>query len=334
MEPVDLVTGASGLLGGNLVRVLAGQGARVRILVRRNSRIEHLADLPAIEKAEGDVTVPASLERAMVGVRYVYHCAARVTIARRMTDAVWQTNVWGTMNVLQAARTAGIRRLVYCSTVDALGLPEDGRPADEQTPWNWDRLGVENAYARSKYEAHQAVLGAAASGLDVVIACPTYMLGAYDVRPSSGRLIITCAKSHLLPRVTGGNNFVDVLDVTEGMIAMAERGLVGEAYILGNANLPYTEVYGMIAAAIGRRVTVVPLPFSLALLAGRAADVLARGNGRDAGLNSALVRLSYLRHYYDPAKAVRELGLPQRPVAGAIERAVAWFRQVGMLPTS
>lgn len=332
MESIDLVTGASGFLGGNLVRVLAERGQRVRALMRRSSRWDLLADLPGIEKVEGDVTSLPSLQRAMAGVRHVYHCAANVTIAKRMTDAVWQTNVWGTENALQAARASGVCRLVHCSTVDALGLPEGERPADERTPWNWDRLGVENAYARSKFEAQQLVLRAAAGGLDAVVVCPTYMLGAYDAKPSSGRLIVTCARSRMLPVVPGGNNFVDVLDVAEAMIAAAESGRRGEVYILGNANLPYAEVYDMVADAIGRRPRLVTVPPWLALLAGRAADVLeCRWPGK-VPLSSSLVRLSYLNHYYDPAKAIRELALPQRPVSGAIERAVAWFRQAGMLP--
>ena len=332
MEPIDLVTGASGFLGGNLERVLAGRGQRVRILVRRRSRTDLLDDLPGIEKVEGDVTSLPSLQRAMAGVRFVYHCAANVTIAKQMTDAVWQTNVWGTENVVEAARGASVGRLVFCSTVDAIGVPEGDRPADEGTPWNWDRLGVENAYARSKFEAQQLVLRAAANGLDAVVACPTYILGAYDAKPSSGRLIVACARNWALPRLPGGNNFVDVLDVAEGMVVAAERGRRGDVYILGNANLPYTEVHEMIAAAVGRRPRLVAVPRWLALLAGNVGDGLERRRPGKVPISSTIVRLSYLNHYYDPAKAVRELGLSRRPVAGAIERAVAWFRQTGLLP--
>lgn len=331
MEPIDLVTGASGFLGGNLVRLLAGRGQRARVLMRRTSRWDLLAGLPNVERAEGDVTSIASLKRAMEGVRYVYHCAAVVTVARRMTDAVWQVNVWGTENVVQAARAAGVARLVHCSTVDALGLPEGPAPADERTPWNWDRLRVENAYARSKLEAQRLVLRAAADGLDAVVACPTYMLGAYDAKPSSGRLIIACATGAVLPRVPGGNNFVDVLDVAEGLAAAAERGRRGEVYILGNANLPYTEVYEMVAEAVGRKPRLVTVPRWLALAAGRVGDLAERRWPTSVPLNTATVRLAYLHHYYDASKAVRELGLAGRPVSGAIERAVAWFRQVGML---
>jgi len=331
MAPVDLVTGATGLLGNNLVRVLASRGRMVRALVRSRRRAELLSGVADVEFVTGDVTDQRCLETAMRGVEDVYHCAARVTTERRITHATWDTNVRGTDNVLGAARRVGVRRVVHCSSVDALGLPEDGRPATEDTPWNWDRLGVANAYARSKRAAHQIARDAARRGQDVVIVCPTYMFGEYDFRPSSGRMILACATSRLLPEVPGGNNFVDVLDVAEGMLAAASEASTGEVYVLGNANLLYAEILDMIAAAVGRRPRRVAVPRPLALLAGLGGDVLEVATGHEAPLNLAVVRLAYVDHYYDVGKAKARLGLPQRPVYGAIERAVKWFRQAGML---
>jgi len=228
MKPIDLVTGASGLLGGNLVRSLARQGRRVRILARRASRISHLQDLPDLETVEGDITLPQTLEAALSGVDTVYHCAAQVSTARQMTSSIWAANVTGTENILAAFRESSARRLVHCSSVDAIGLPEDGQPSTEATPWNWDRLGVETAYARTKYESQQRVLEAARAGLDAVVVCPTYMFGPYDVRPSSGQMILSVQKNGFLPDVRGGNNFVDVQDVVDGMIAAAQVGRSGE----------------------------------------------------------------------------------------------------------
>ena len=243
MAAADLVTGASGLVGGNLVRALSSQGRRVRILVRKSSKTFHIDDISDVERVEGDITDSDSLRRAMTGVENVYHCAARVTLGRKMNGAIWQANVTGTENILVEAQRAGIRRLVYCSSVDAIGLPEDGHSSSEATAWNWDRLGVENAYARSKYEAQKRVLAAARAGLDAVVVCPTFMLGAYDPHPSSGAIILAAARNPVTIGLSGGNNFIDVEDVAAGMISAAEKGCRGEVYILGNENLTYNEIF-------------------------------------------------------------------------------------------
>ena len=147
----DLVTGATGLVGGNLVRALVARGRRVRILVRPTSRLDHLADVPGLEPATGDITEPETLVPACDGVEHVYHCAALVSMWPPMADAMWRVNVDGTDAVLAAVRQTGVRRLVHCSSVDAIGLPEGDAPATEETPWNWDRLGLENAYARTRF---------------------------------------------------------------------------------------------------------------------------------------------------------------------------------------
>jgi dihydroflavonol-4-reductase len=332
MTSIDLITGASGLLGANLVRTLANQGRRVRVLLRSRSKTFHLDDLPNIEKVYGDITNPQSLETAMHKVNYVYHCAAQVSLARKLNADIVQTNVEGTQHVLDAAQKSNIRRLIYCSTVDALGLPENGTPSTEETPWNWERLGVATAYARTKYAAHQRVLAAARNGLlDVVLVCPTFMLGAFDLRPSSGQLILTLAHSRFSIGLKGGNNFVDVQDVVDGMITASETGRTGETYILGHANLPYNEIFTMISSALGKKNIPIRIPYPVALLAGKCGDVWEEISNQPAALNSALARLGYLKHYYDPGKAIRELNLPQRPIENAIHKAIDWFQKTGML---
>jgi dihydroflavonol-4-reductase len=161
MENIDLVTGASGLLGSNLVRQLCIEGRRVRILVRKSSAVAHLTGLPYLETVVGDVTDLSSIQQAMQGVEYVYHCAARVSIQRKIFPLDWQTNVVGTENMILAAKSVGIERMIHCSSVDAIGLPTGPLPANEDIPWNWDLLGLDNAYARTKYESHQRVVEAA-----------------------------------------------------------------------------------------------------------------------------------------------------------------------------
>jgi len=331
MENMDLVTGASGLLGANLVRGLCAKGRHVRILVRKTSKIQHLDDLPNLEKVEGDITDYDSLVTAMRGVEYVYHCAARVTVQQKITAPIWQTNVVGTENVILAAKATGIGRLVHCSSVDALGLPTDDQPVNEETLWNWDHLGLDNAYARTKYESHQRVLQAAVTGLDSVLVCPGYMFGAFDIHPSSGQMILDLAKRVIVPIPLGGNNFVDVEDVVEGMISAACQGSSGETYILGNCNLTYDQIFTCISSILGKRFTKLRLSQgSLNFLA----DSLLgweKLSGREYSINSTLIRLGNVQHYYDSSKAIRALNFPQRPVENAIERAIFWFKQQGRL---
>lgn len=329
--PIDLVTGATGLVGNNLVRRLHSQNRTVRLLVRKSSRVSLFADLPGLQFAEGDITAPDSLGAAFAGVEHVYHLAAAVTVTRRMTETIWRTNVIGTQNVIQAVQASGVRRLIYCSTEDAIGLPEGAEPSSEETPWNWDRLGVENAYARSKYEAHQRVLAAARAGLNAVLVCPGFMFGAYDSHPSSGKMIQAIAGRRLPGYPVGGNNFVDVQDVVQGMLSAAQVGRSGEAYILGGVNLSYKEIFAIIAGVVHAPAPRVAIPYPIARIAGWFGDRYEQITGRDVGLNTATVKISYLRHYYNPAKAIRELGMPQTPIETAIERAAAWMRSQNML---
>ena len=328
----DLVTGATGLLGINLVRALAARGRGVRILVRPSSRTSHLDDVPDLERVMGDVTDRESIVRACAGVERVYHCAAVVSMWPRLAAAMWQANVVGTEHVLAAVRRTGVARLVHCSTVDAIGLPEGDAPSTEETPWNWDRLGLDLPYPRTKYEAQRRVLAAAATDVDAVVVNPAYMFGPHDARPSSGRMILEVAAGRAFGYTTGGNNFVDVADVTDAMITAAERGRRGELYILGGANLSYREIFAEIAGIVGRRQPRLRVPYPLARLVGWIGDAAATCTGREPHVNSATARLGYVRHYYDPRKAITQLGLKQTPIRLAIERAVAWFCQAGMLP--
>lgn len=330
--PLDLVTGASGLVGGNLVRALLAQGRAVRVLVRGSSKLEHLADLP-LERAVGDVTDAESLRHACDGVDVVYHCAAVVSMWQRLAPQMWTANVTGTEHLLAAIRAAGVRRLVHCSTVDAIGLPAtpSDPPGTESTPWNWDRLGVDNAYARTKLESQRRVLDAAAADVDAVVVNPTYMFGAWDAKPSSGKMILEVAAGRAVGYTDGGNNFVDVEAVVDGMIAAATRGRRGECYILGGENRTYQEMFGTIARVVGVSPPRLAIPYAAARVGGWLGDAVAAIGGREPTVNTITAKLGYVRHYFDPSKAVRELGLPQPPVEAAIERAVRWFRQTGRL---
>ena len=328
---IDLVTGATGLVGGNLVRALVARGRQVRILVRPTSQTAHLGDLKGIARIVGDVTDADSLLPACDGVEHVYHCAALVSMWPRRASEMWQVNVAGTDNLIAAARHAGIRRLIHCSSVDAIGLPESDAPATEETPWNWDRLGLDNAYSRTKLVAQEHVLEAARGDLDAVIVNPGMVLGAYDARPSSGELILGVAAGQGIGYPTGGNNVVDAADVASGMIAAAERGARGELYILGGENLDYRALLTRVAEVLDVSPPRIPLPYAVARVAGWAGDLYAAVTGTEPRITTQVARLGYVRHYYSPAKAVAQLGMSQTPLRETIERAVTWFRAVGML---
>jgi dihydroflavonol-4-reductase len=236
------ITGASGLLGGNLAAELAAEGHRVVAMRRAGTCADHLADV-AIEWRDAELGDPAALARAFDGAEAVFHCAAAVMIKRRVTPEMTAANVDGTAHVIDACVAAGVARLVHVSSVVAVGLSEDGRPVDETAPWNFDAHGMVDAYAITKHRAEEVVAGAR-ERLDCVIVNPTYMLGPRDARPSSGKLILDVARRRVPGWTPGINNFVDVRDVARGMIAAWRRGRRGERYILAGEEMTYRALPG------------------------------------------------------------------------------------------
>ncbi|MEE2708082.1 MAG: SDR family oxidoreductase [Gemmatimonadota bacterium] len=331
---IDLVTGATGLLGGNLVRMLSKQGRHVRALVREKADVTYLRSLPNVELIKGDITIPSSLTRPLQGVEHVYHCAALTFLWKGMAAQLQRVNVDGTKHILQAATRAGVGRFIYCSSVDALGIPEGKAPATEVTPWNWDRLGVENPYARTKYEAQKCVLEATGDKLDVVVVNPTTMFGPYDLRPSSGQIILLIAGGKLPFYPTGGDNFVAVEDVVIGMMAAAEKGHCGACYILGNENVTYRRIFTRIADILHQRPPRFRVPYQISRIGGWAGDFISAVTGKEQTINSSTVQMGALHHYYSAQKAVDELEMPQTSVDEAIKRAVQWFFDAGKITRS
>ncbi len=318
-----LVTGATGFLGGNLARALIARGHRVRVLVRDARQPVALAGL-AYETSVGDLLDATSLREATRGCRQVYHAAAALTFwcrTRQEFEALRRVNVEGTRALFEAARAAGVERAVHVSTVDAIGLPPPGEVADEETDWPGGRINT--PYAQTKREAEQVVR---ASRVETVVVNPTFMIGPWDAAPSSGRLLRPLSRAPVVvwPR-TGGNNFVDVRDVASGAIAAMARGRPGERYILGHANLTYRELCELAVRVLRRRVPMVPLPGLVGEAIGAALEGAARLTGRRPALTLELARLASAGHYYSPAKAVRELGLPQTPLETALADAFRWY---------
>ena len=324
-----VVTGASGLVGGNLALELIARGGTVRATRRARSSIAHLVGHP-IEWVSADVTEPDSLEPAFSGMDAVFHCAAVVSTRKTATKEMIGTNVDGTRNVLRAARHVGVKRLVHCSTVNAIGLSEDGKPCTEEARWNFVEHGMADGYTLTKHEAEQ-VLSQEGAELDWVIANPTYMLGPNDTRPTSGKLIVDVVKRKIPACPPGANNFVDVRDVARGMIAAWQKGKRGERYILAGHDMTYGDVMGTIARVAGVKPPRFKIPEPVAKLVGKWGDFVER-RGKDPLVNSTQIRYAFTdRFRFKSDKAARELGYTVSPLEPAIADAIAWFRANGML---
>lgn len=322
-----VVTGASGLLGGNLVIELLSRGHRVRATRRGSSRIAHL-DPFDIEWVEADLGDREGLEAAFAGADVVFHCAAQVTVRREVSAALRQTNVEGTKNVLAAFRAAGALRLVYVSTVGAVGLSVDGAPCTEDAEWNFDVFDMADGYVTTKRWAEDVVRAHAEGGLDVVIANPTYMLGPYDAKLSSGKFIADVMRGKAPGRAPGKNNFVDVRDVARGLLLCWEKGARGERYILGGRNMTYGDAMALVAEIGGVSLPSREVPKPIARVLGWAGDLQERLSDKEPLINSVTIGYAFTdRFVFSSDKAQRDLGYTISP----LEPAITWFRANGIL---
>jgi len=324
-----LVTGATGFVGGNVVRALLRRGYGVRALVRDPARADALREAGA-EVIAGDLCDGASLDAAVAGCEAVFHVGALYTLWAPKPELVYRTNVRGTRTLLEAAGRAGARRIVFTSSESTLLVPESGI-GDETV--NGDFHALPGAYKRSKYLSEQLALDMARGGLPVVVVNPTTPVGVGDVKPTpTGRIVLDFLNGRMPAFVDTGLNLIDVEDVAEGHVLAFERGRVGERYLLGNENLTMQQLLQRLAAVAGLSAPRVRLPHWLALGLAHADEGLARG----LGLGPPRVPLDGVRasrhhRYFDCSKAVRELGLPQTPLDEALRKAVTWFRDHGYL---
>ena len=327
-----LLTGATGFVGSAVARALLARGISVRALVRVGSDRRNLAGL-ALELVEGDLRDPAGFPAALRGCRTLVHVAADYRIWVPDPAEMLRANVDGTRALLLAARAAGVERMVYCSSVAALGLTKDGTPADEATPVT--EAAVVGTYKTSKFRAEQAVLDLVRTqGLPAVVVNPAGPVGPRDVKPTpTGRMIVDAARGKMPAYVETGLDVVHVDDVAEGHVLALERGRVGERYILGGENLSLRHILEMIDAAMGRpprpRARLRPgwlWPLALGC------EVFARTTGREPLVTRDHLRMSRKMMFFSHAKAAAELGYAPLPAARAIGDAVAWFRAEGMIP--
>lgn len=310
-----------------MLRALLEKGAEVRCLVRKTSPRRNLEGSIA-EVAEGDLRDADSLRQAVQGCEVVYHCAADYRFYSPDPRELYDSNVEGTRNVMQAAFEQGVSRVVYTSSVGALGLDRDGSPADEATPVTIDDMV--GHYKRSKFLAERVAEQWTAKGLPVVIVNPSAPVGDGDLKPTAtGKMILDFLNRKVPAFVDTGLNLVDVRDVAQGHLLAAEKGRVGEKYILGNRDMTLEEIFQTLSSIADLPAPRVRLPHWLPLTVAAVETGVSRVLKREPSVPLEAVRLSRYRMFFDPSKAVRELGLPQTPIEEPLRRAVEWYRDNG-----
>jgi dihydroflavonol-4-reductase len=326
-----LVTGATGFVGSAVARALLADGRRVRVLLRRSSDRRNLAGL-AVEEAIGSLEDSASLAAAVEGVGVLYHVAADYRLWVRDPDAMYAANVTGTERLMTAALAAGVRRIVYTSSVATLGLSENGAPADEASASTLDDMI--GPYKRSKFLAEEAVKGLVRErGLPAVIVNPSTPIGPRDVKPTpTGRMIVEAASGRMPAFVDTGLNLVHVDDVAAGHLMAERHGRIGERYILGGDDMSLHDILADIARLAGRAPPVVRLPIAAVWPVAIAAETWGKATGSEPFVTRDGLRMARKKMFFSSAKAKRELGYRARPAGEGLAEAIAWFRTQGMCP--
>jgi len=326
-----LVTGAAGFLGSHVTRQLVARGDDVRVLLRASSTNRAIADLP-LEYVTGDLRDPAALERAMKGVKRVFHVAADYRLWAKRKQDIYDSNVGGTKNLLDAAKRAGVEQLIYTSTVATIAVDRPQHPNEFTDAKLEEMVGH---YKRSKWMAEKEALGAVKSGLPVIVAMPTTPVGPWDWKPTpTGKIILDFLNGKMPGYVKTGLNFVGVEECAAGHLLIAEKGKVGERYLLGGENLTLKQMLDTLAKITGLRAPILKIPHGLALGVAYANTALSRLVGREPGIPVEGVKIARHMMFVDCARAKGELGFQAGPVAAALERAVRWYEANGYIAKS
>jgi dihydroflavonol-4-reductase len=321
-----LVTGGTGFLGSHVARQLVARGDDVRVLVRASSSNRAISDL-SLEYVTGDLRDAASLERAMNGVQRVFHVAADYRLWAKHPQDIYDSNVGGTKNLLEAAKRAGVGQLIYTSTVATIAVDRPELP-NEFTETKLEQMI--GHYKRSKWMAEQEVLKAAKEGMPVIVAMPTTPVGPWDWKPTpTGKIILDFLNGKMPGYVETGLNFVGVEECAAGHLLVSEKGKVGERYLLGAENLTLKEVLDTLAKITGLRAPGMKIPHGVALGVAYVESVFSRLIGKEPGIPVEGVKIARHKMFVDASRAPRELGFQPGPVAAALERAVRWYQANG-----
>jgi dihydroflavonol-4-reductase len=323
-----LVTGAAGFLGSHVTRQLVARGDEVRVLMRASSTNRAIADL-SLEYVTGDLRDPASLDRAMKGVKRVFHVAADYRLWAKRSQDIYDSNVGGTKNLLDAARRSGVEQLIYTSTVATIAVDRPQHPNEFTDAKLEEMVGH---YKRSKWLAEKEALAAAKNGLPVIVAMPTTPVGPWDWKPTpTGKIILDFLNGKMPGYVETGLNFVGVEECAAGHLLIAEKGKVGERYLLGAENLALKGMLDLLSEITGLPAPKLKIPHGLALGVAYASTAFSRLVGREPGIPVEGVKIARHMMYVDCSRARRELGFKAGPVAAALERAVRWYEANGYI---
>jgi dihydroflavonol-4-reductase len=320
------VTGGTGFVGANLIRLLLREGHQVKALVRRDSRLDNLQGLE-VELVQGDLNDP-NLARSMTGCESLFHVAAHYSLWQTDRDRLYENNVLGTRNVLAAARQAGIPRTVYTSSVAAIGVRADRQPANEtyQSPVET----LVGHYKKSKYWAEQEAIKAVKAGQDIVIVNPSSPIGAWDLKPTpTGEIILRFLRRQMPVYVDTGLNFIHVSDVVQGHLLAYQKGKTGDRYILGHQNLTLKQVLDQLSQITGLAAPRRSIPAWIPLSAAWVDERILSALGKTPTVPIDGVKMAKQPMYYDASKALHELGLPQTSISVALKDAVDWFVSKG-----
>ena len=327
------VTGASGFIGANLVHELVARGHSVKALLRAGSDTHHLTGVD-YERVEGDVSDRGRLKEVLFGCDWCFHVAASYHLWLKDYKPMYAANVDGTRNVLEMAAAAGCSKIVYTSTVGCIGYPTsvDGRitPSDETVPVS--EAQMTNHYKRSKWQAERVAIQLARNGLPIVVVNPSAPVGPRDVKPTpTGQVIVDFLNRKMPAYLDTGLNWVHVQDVVVGHILAAENGALGERYILGNAEGNWTmqQAFAVLQELTGIPAPKTQIPYFVALSAAHVNEAISAITGKPPKAPLAGVRMAKYKMFFNPAKAIRELGLPQTAPKKALADAVEWFRNNG-----
>ena len=317
------VTGGTGFVGANLVRLLLQQGYEVRALVRANSCLDNLAALD-VEIVRGDLN-DRNLANQMQGCQVLFHVAAQYSLWQRDRDSLYRNNVLGTRHVLEAARQTKIERTVYTSSVAAIGVGENGEPVNETHQSEVSKLVGD--YKKSKYYGEREADKAVQLGQDIVIVNPSTPIGAWDIKPTpTGEIILRFLRRQMPFYVDTGLNLIDVRDVAWGHLLALEKGKTGDRYILGNQNLTFQQLLGKLEAITDLPAPQQEIPYWIPYTAAWLDEKVLSPLGKKPSLALDGVKMSRQKMFYDASKAVTELGLPQSSGDRALAEAVTWFK--------
>src|SRR5215813_1797542 len=317
-----LVTGASGFLGSHVARQLVARGDNVRVLLRASSNNRAIADLP-LEYVTGDLRDSASLSRALEGVTRVFHVAADYRLWAKRKRDIYDSNVGGTKNLLDAAKRAGVKQFIYTSTVATIAVDRPQHP-DESTDAKLEEMV--GHYKRSKWQAEREVLNAAKQGFPAIVAMPTTPVGPWDWKPTpTGKIIVDFLNGQMPGYVETGLNFVGVEECAAGHLLVSDKGKVGERYLLGGDNLTLKEVLDLLAKITGLAAPKLKIPHGLALGVAYANTAFSRLLGREPGIPVEGVKIAKHTMFVNATRAQKELGFKPGPVSAAFERAVHWY---------